>query len=127
MRALVALVGVLLAATVTLAQDYAAPGKFEVSVTDKSWTDASRQDREVPVRIYAPKDDPAKFPVVIFSHGLGGSREHYVYFSRHMASHGRAQRQLWAAWPHGLFTGLLLHREIPQDVLIRHEEEHESD
>ena len=88
MRALAALIGVLLTATLTLAQDYTAPGEFEVAITDKSWTDASRQDREVPVRIYAPKDDPAKLPIVIFSHGLGGSREHYVYFGRHMASHG---------------------------------------
>lgn len=70
------------------AQDYAAPGQFQVTVTDKSWTDSARQNREVPVRIYAPKDDPAKLPVLIFSHGLGGSREGYAYFGRHMASHG---------------------------------------
>lgn len=88
MQFLAVLAAVMLFGATVLAEDYAAPGQFQVSITDKSWTDAARQDREVPVRIYAPKDDPAKLPVVIFSHGLGGSREGYAYFGQHMASHG---------------------------------------
>jgi len=38
--------------------------------------------------MYMPKDDPARLSIVIFSHGLGGSREGYAYFGQHMASHG---------------------------------------
>lgn len=45
-------------------------------VLDETWTDAERQ-RDVPVRLRWP--DAARFagpwPVVIFSHGLGGTRE----------------------------------------------------
>ncbi len=45
-------------------------------VTDEAWTDAARQ-RAVPVRLRWP--DAARFagpwPVVIFSHGLGGTRD----------------------------------------------------
>jgi predicted dienelactone hydrolase len=51
------------------------------------WTDAARK-REVPVKVYAPKDGPGPFPIVVFSHGLGGSREGYGYLGRHWAGHG---------------------------------------
>jgi predicted dienelactone hydrolase len=42
-----------------------------VTVCDATWTDASRQ-RAVPVRIRLP-DGQGKVPVVLFSHGLGGT------------------------------------------------------
>lgn len=48
--------------------------------------DGSR-DRTVPVRVYLPKVT-APQPVVIFSHGLGGSRENSKYLGEHWASHG---------------------------------------
>jgi predicted dienelactone hydrolase len=76
------------ASACAFAQDYGAPGTFQVSVTDRCWTDASRQNREIPVRIYAPTEYPARLPIIVFSHGLGGSREGYAYFGQHMASHG---------------------------------------
>jgi dienelactone hydrolase len=62
------------------------PGVLEVQVLTFEWKDAKR-DREVPVRIYVPKDR-GPYPVVIFSHGLGGSRDGYSYLGRHWASHG---------------------------------------
>lgn len=74
----------------------AAPGPFTVKTIDESWHDAAR-NRDVPVRIYLPhaaptKDAkpaaPEKFPVIVFSHGLGASRAHYGYFGEHMASWG---------------------------------------
>lgn len=48
--------------------------------------DISR-DRTVPVKVYLPT---AKLPqaVVIFSHGLGGSRENSAYLGEHWAAHG---------------------------------------
>lgn len=58
-----------------------------VEVLRDDWRDAKR-DRVVPVKIYSPKSGAAPFPVIIFSHGLGGSREGYEYLGRHWASHG---------------------------------------
>ncbi|HRQ89574.1 MAG TPA: acetylhydrolase [Bacteroidia bacterium] len=50
--------------------------------------DASR-DRTVPVKVYLPRGDGAH-PVVIFSHGLGGSRENSAYLGEHWAQNGYA-------------------------------------
>ena len=63
--------------------------KFEVSMSDLTWTDASRS-REVPVRIYAPalKHGDGPFPLVVFSHGGGESREAFTYLGSHWAEHG---------------------------------------
>ena len=48
--------------------------------------DASRQ-RTVPVKIYRVKSAEAR-PVIVFSHGLGGSRENGVYLAEHWARNG---------------------------------------
>ena len=63
------------------------PGPHEVAVLLAAWQDGRRQ-RQVPVKIYYPADGAGPFPVIIFSHGLGGSREGYQYLGRHWASHG---------------------------------------
>lgn len=48
--------------------------------------DASRK-REIPLRFYLPeKKDPQ--PVVLFSHGLGGSRDNNGYLGEHLAGRG---------------------------------------
>jgi predicted dienelactone hydrolase len=53
---------------------------------DLDWKDEAR-GRAVPVRVYLPAEGkPA--PVVIFSHGLGGSREGYSYLGRYWSEHG---------------------------------------
>jgi predicted dienelactone hydrolase len=46
------------------------------SVVDETWVDAARQ-REVPVKLRWPDATvhPGQRPIVLFSHGLGGSRE----------------------------------------------------
>ena len=51
------------------------------------WHDDTR-DRDVPVRIYYPATNTVPCPVIVFSHGLGGSRDGYEYLGRHWASHG---------------------------------------
>src|SRR5262245_56462669 len=61
-------------------------GPHEVGTLKLEWKDAKR-DRTVPVKIYLPKS-AGPFPVIIFSHGLGGSRDGYEYLGRHWASHG---------------------------------------
>ncbi|MGH7133730.1 MAG: alpha/beta fold hydrolase [Phycisphaerales bacterium] len=69
----------------------AKPGSLPVKVVDENWRDEARK-RDVPVRIYMPgpveQDKSRRYPVIVFSHGLWGSRQMYSYFGEHMASHG---------------------------------------
>ncbi|MFM7331527.1 MAG: alpha/beta hydrolase family protein [Brachymonas sp.] len=76
-------------------------------VRDLQLTDAMRQ-RAVPVRLYLPKDASAPAPIVIFSHGIGGSREGYSYIGKYLAANGIAalhvqhvgsDRSLWFGNP----------------------------
>ena len=76
----------------------AAPdGAFEV--IDLDWTDPARK-REVPVRLYLPQalaptpGGRAPVPVVVFSHGIGGSRRGYRYLGEHFAANGVASMHL---------------------------------
>ena len=62
-------------------------GPYAVEIVRYDWLDQKRE-RKVPAKIYFPKTGDGPFPVVIFSHGLGGSREGYEYLGRHWASHG---------------------------------------
>lgn len=63
------------------------PGKYPVQVLRYDWFDIHR-NRKVPVKIYYPGTGDGPFPIVIFSHGLGGSREGYEYLGQYWASHG---------------------------------------
>jgi dienelactone hydrolase len=74
------------------------------------WADATRQ-RAVPVRLYWPNAMSAQVPLVVFSHGIGGSRRGYSYLGQHWASNGIASlhlqhvgsdRSLWFGSPFGL-------------------------
>jgi predicted dienelactone hydrolase len=62
-------------------------GPYLVVADRPSWQDAAR-NRSVPVKIYAPATGKGPFPVIVFSHGLGGSRDAYEYLGRHWASWG---------------------------------------
>lgn len=59
---------------------------------DLDWLDESRQ-RAVPVRLYRPRQT-GPWPLVVFSHGIGGSRLGYAYLGRHFAAHGVASLHL---------------------------------
>ncbi len=83
-------------ATAAKAQDvrqYEKLGPYAIEVVDQAWRDNARA-RTLPVRIVAPvtnaadKKDSARFPVIIFSHGLGGNRLGGKYWGEHWASHG---------------------------------------
>ncbi|HEV7505956.1 MAG TPA: hypothetical protein VGS07_13700 [Thermoanaerobaculia bacterium] len=63
------------------------PGSYAVATVSYDWVDSAR-NRKVPVKIYYPEKGQGPFPVIVFSHGLGGSREGYEYLGRHWASHG---------------------------------------
>lgn len=67
----------------------AAHGPYSVLQATSEWYDSAR-DRVVPVKTYAPDDDGGPMPVVIVSHGAGGSRDGLAYLGRHWASHGYA-------------------------------------
>ncbi|MBL8521034.1 MAG: alpha/beta fold hydrolase [Betaproteobacteria bacterium] len=78
------------------------------------WQDPAR-NRMVPVRIYRPAASEGALPLVVFSHGMGGSREGYRYLGRHFASNGfiavhiqhvGSDRQVWTGNPLGLLSRL---------------------
>jgi predicted dienelactone hydrolase len=69
---------------------------------DMDWDDPRRQ-RQVPVRLYMPQARHS-VPLVVFSHGIGGSRMGYTWLGQAFARHGIASlhlqhvgsdRQLW--------------------------------
>jgi len=80
------------------------------------WIDNQRQ-RRVPAKLYLPTARTAEgsVPLVVFSHGIGGSREGYSYLGRYFAAHGYASlhvqhvgsdRQLWFGNPFSLVVRL---------------------
>jgi len=87
-----------------------------IAFVEADWLDAGR-DRPVPVRLYLPEiaapATPA--PLVLFSHGLGGSRRGYGYLGSHFARSGMASlhvqhvgsdRALWSGSPFDLAARL---------------------
>lgn len=66
-----------------------AAGDREIETVLLDWHDTKR-DRTVPVKLYLPKAPAKPAPIVVFSHGLGGSRLAYEYLGSHWASHGYA-------------------------------------
>lgn len=49
--------------------------------------DPKRNDRPIPMKVIFPKDG-GPFPLVIISHGAGGSFDSHIYQAEHLASHG---------------------------------------
>lgn len=68
-----------------------APGPHAVDVIDVAWTDPARQ-RTLPLRLRVPQRAGAAppAPLVLFSHGLGGSVDAGRFWAEHWASHGLA-------------------------------------
>jgi predicted dienelactone hydrolase len=61
--------------------------KVDITSLETTWHDDAR-NRDVPVKIYYPTAGKDRLPIIIFSHGLGGSREGYSYVGKYWASHG---------------------------------------
>jgi predicted dienelactone hydrolase len=61
--------------------------RYSAAMTDASWFDAGRS-RTIPVRIYYPRSDAERFPVIVFSTGLGRSRDDCSYLGSHWAACG---------------------------------------
>ena len=73
------------------------------TVHELDWDDTARL-RPVPALLYLPRPSGVPSPLVVFSHGLGGSRRGYSYLGRHFADAGVAclhlqhvgsDRQIW--------------------------------
>ncbi|MCV2369146.1 alpha/beta hydrolase family protein [Roseateles oligotrophus] len=94
---------------ITVSSDVA-PG---FSTEDMDWQDGARQ-RAVPARLYWPADaspSVAAVPLIVFSHGIGGSRRSYSYLGAYWSAKGYAtlhvqhvgsDRALWFGNPFGL-------------------------
>ncbi|MGC3967255.1 MAG: dienelactone hydrolase [Pirellulales bacterium] len=68
----------------------AVPQGFQAETIDLTVTDADRK-REIPIKVYLPAttgSKPAAAPVVLFSHGLGGSREASPFLGNHWSGRG---------------------------------------
>lgn len=59
----------------------------EVKTWSGVWRDEAR-GRDVPVKIYYPATASVPCPIIVFSHGLGGTREGYAYLGEYWAAHG---------------------------------------
>lgn len=62
-----------------------------VSLQRHSFYDDKRERREIPVKLTLPKAaSDERVPLIIWSHGLGGSREGAGFLTRYLAGHGYA-------------------------------------
>lgn len=62
------------------------PKDWKAETVDLSVKDATR-DREIPLRVYLPKKTEAA-PVILFSHGLGGSCQNNPYLGQQWSARG---------------------------------------
>jgi dienelactone hydrolase len=66
-------------------------GPYQVETVDETWEDQMRK-RKLPIRILRPAAAQAEkttaFPVIVFSHGLGGGRAAGKLWGEYWASHG---------------------------------------
>jgi pimeloyl-ACP methyl ester carboxylesterase len=99
--------------------------RAEPAVRDFDWFDVTRQ-RAVPVRLYWP-EGAQPVALVVFSHGIGGSRLGYAYLGEYFASHGIASlhlqhvgsdRTLWTGNPVSL-VGRLQYAAHEKEALDR--------
>lgn len=85
-------------------------------VVDFDWIDQARS-RPVPARLYWPTTAMAEVsvPLVVFSHGIGGSRQGYSYLGKHWSTRGVASLHvqhvgsdaaLWRGNPFGVIGRL---------------------
>ncbi len=65
---------------------YESPGAYQARVIDEHWRDPAR-NRVIPLRIRVPAA-PGSRPVILFSHGLGGSADSGRAWGEHWASYG---------------------------------------
>lgn len=115
-----------LAAAHPMARAESPPAAYTVS--DLDWMDTARE-RPVPARLYWPTRtaQEGRVPLVLFSHGMGGSRSGYSYLGQHWSSHGVASlhvqhvgsdSSLWRGNPFGV-TGRLQQAAQDKEAIAR--------
>jgi hypothetical protein len=72
----------------TASSDAAAPLPPSSSRTATLTLHDSDRNREIPLKIYYPDHISSSLPLIVFSHGYGGSREGYEYLGRGWADAG---------------------------------------
>jgi dienelactone hydrolase len=111
--------------------NFASDGPHAVDTSYDTWTDDRRQ-RSIPVKIYRPIVGGPR-PVVIFSHGLGGSREAAGYLGTGLASwgilaihaqHPGSDREVWRGitWPRAIRKALAKAVRNRQNAIDRFED-----
>lgn len=65
------------------------PSDQRVTLTRGEWVDSKRNGRSVPYKLYMP-DDGADLPLIIWSHGLGGTRDGAGFLARFITAQGYA-------------------------------------
>jgi len=93
---------------------------------DLTVNDAGRK-RDIPIRVYLPPEkSPA--PVVLFSHGLGGSREGSAYLGNHWAARGYvavflqhpgSDTSVWQGKPLGQRMSAMQQAAGPENFMLR--------
>lgn len=63
------------------------PGPLTVDVADDLMLQAGAETRRVPYKVYFPTTG-GPFPVIVFSHGFGGTKDVFAPVGKHWASHG---------------------------------------
>lgn len=64
------------------------PGPYQVGVADNLTLTDTRNNRQLPIKVYYPQGLRGPAPVIIFSHGGGGSKDGFTYLSEYWASQG---------------------------------------
>jgi predicted dienelactone hydrolase len=73
-----------------VAQSDAVQQQAQPRALDFDWFDPAR-GRHVPARLYWPADvSPGRVPLIVFSHGIGGSRGGYTYLAKRWVAQGVA-------------------------------------
>jgi predicted dienelactone hydrolase len=103
------LLAVVVAAAVPIPPARAQPAAPAFRIIDLDWIDSTRS-RAVPARLHWPTTiaPGSRVPLIVFSHGMGGSRGGYSYLGRYWAARGIASlhvqhvgsdSSLWAGNP----------------------------
>lgn len=66
---------------------YEETGPFQVETVDSITIEDDQRQRDVVTRAYFPVGE-GPFPVIVFSHGMGGNKDVFGAISMHWASHG---------------------------------------
>jgi len=96
------------------------------AMLDLAVTDSARR-RSIPIRVYLPADT-APAAVILFSHGLGGSREGNEYIAHHWSARGYAvvflqhpgsDVSVWQGVPLARRNAALQRAASPQNFMLR--------